>query len=52
MWLPRGREREWVVGEFGVNRHKLLLLEWFSNEILLFSTGNYVLSLMMEHDNV
>ena len=38
--------------EFGVNRCKLLPLEWISNEILLYSTGNYVQSLMMEHDNV
>ena len=28
--------------ELGVNRRKLLPLEWMSNEILLHSTGNYV----------
>ena len=39
-------------GELGVNRCKLLPLEWISNEILLCSAGNYVWSLMMEHDNV
>ena len=38
--------------EFGVNRCKLLSLEWIRNEILLFSTGNYIQSLMMVHDNV
>ena len=38
--------------EFGVNRCKLLPLERISNEILLYGTGNYVWSLMMEHDNV
>ena len=38
--------------ESGVNRGKLLHLEWISNEILLYSTGNYIQSLMMEHDNV
>ena len=27
--------------ESGVNRCKLLHLEWISNEILLYSTGNY-----------
>ena len=27
--------------EFGVNRCKLLHLEWISNEILLYSTVNY-----------
>ena len=29
-------------GELGVNRCRLLPLEWISNEILLCSTGNYV----------
>ena len=28
--------------ESGVNRSKLLHLEWISNEILLYSTGNYI----------
>ena len=28
--------------ESGVNRCKLLPLEWMDNEILLYSTGNYV----------
>ena len=35
--------------EFGVYRCKLLHLEWISNEILLYSTGNYVQSLGIEH---
>ena len=26
---------------FGVGRCKLLHLEWMSNEVLLYSTGNY-----------
>ena len=29
-------------GESGVNRCKLLPLEWISNAIMLYSTGNYV----------
>ena len=36
--------------EFGVNRCKLLHVEWVSIEILLYSTGNYTQSLEMEHD--
>ena len=28
----------------------LLYLEWVSNEILLYSTGNYIQPLVMEHD--
>ena len=36
--------------ELGVDRCKLLLLEWISNEILLCSTENSVQSFMMEHE--
>ena len=38
--------------EFGVNRCKLVPLEWIGNEILLYSIGDYVWSLLMEHDHV
>ena len=44
-----GSGRDW---EFGASRCKLLPLEWISNGILLHITGNYVWSLVMEHDNV
>ena len=37
-------------GEFGVRGCKLLHLEWISNELLLYSTGNYLQSLGIEHD--
>ena len=36
--------------EFGVNRCKLLHLEWISNEILPYDTGNNIQSLGIEHD--
>ena len=36
--------------EFGINRCKLSHLEWISNEVLLYSTGNYIQSLVMERD--
>ena len=51
--LPKGRGREgdgW--GVLGVNRCRLLPLEWISSESLLCSTGNYVWSLMMKPDDV
>ena len=32
--------------EFGLSRGKLLHLEWISNEVLLYSTGNYISSLV------
>ena len=34
-----GSRMDW---ESWVNRYKLLHLEWISNEILLYSTGNYI----------
>ena len=41
-----GRQEEWrergMDWEFGVNRCKLLHSEWISNEILLYSIGNYI----------
>ena len=43
-----GRESG-VDWEFGVNKCKLLHLEWISNEVLLYSTGNYIQSLVIEH---
>ena len=36
--------------EFGVNGCKLLHLEWISNEVLLYSTGNYIQSPGIYHD--
>ena len=43
-----GRSRmDW---EFRGCRCKLLPLEWINNEVLLYSTGNYIQSLVMEHD--
>ena len=37
-------------GEFGISRCKLLHLEWISNEVLLYSTGNYIQSPGIDHD--
>ena len=36
--------------EFEVSRYELWHLEWISNEVLPYSTGNYIQSLVMEHD--
>ena len=36
--------------EFGVSKCKLLHLEWISNEVLLYSTGNYIQSPGIYHD--
>ena len=37
-------------GEFGVKRCKLLHFEWISNEVLLYSTQNYIQSLVTERE--
>ena len=38
------------IGEFGVSRCNLLHLEWLDNEVLLYSTGNYIQSLGIKHN--
>ena len=35
-----------------VNKCRLLPLKWIYNDILQYSPGNYVWSLVIEHDNV
>ena len=37
--------------EFEVSRCKVLHLEWISNEVLLYSTGNHIKSLGVDHDD-
>ena len=36
--------------ECGVGRCKLVHLKWISNEVLLYSKGNCIQSLGLEHD--
>ena len=36
--------------ESGINRYKLLHLEWISNEVLQYSTEKFIQSLGVEHD--
>ena len=36
--------------EFEVSRCKLLHLEWISNEVLLYHTGNYIQYPMINHN--
>ena len=43
----RGVGREW---EFGINIHNLLHLEWSNNKVLLYSTGKYIQSPGIDHD--
>ena len=50
-WLPRGR-RDWggMDWEFGITRCKLLYIEWIKNEVLLYSTGNYIQYPVITHN--
>ena len=34
-----GRGVEWA---FGISRNELMYIEWISNKVLLYSTGNYI----------
>ena len=46
-WGGGGSGMDW---EFGVNRCKLLHLEWMENNVLLYGTGNYIQSSGIDHD--
>ena len=50
LWLQRGGEESDIDLEFGTGRCKLLHLEWIGNGVLLYSTGNYIQFLRIEHD--
>ena len=45
-----GRGESGLDWEFGVRRGKLLHLEWISNDVLLYSTGNCIQLVVIEHD--
>ena len=49
--VAKGEERgSGVDWEFGVGGCKPLHLEWISNEVLLYNTGNYIQFLRIYHD--
>ena len=50
LWLPSKREGSEMDWKFGISRYKLLHLDWISNEVLLYSTGNSIQSLVIEHE--
>ena len=50
MWLPRGGGGGEMDGEFGIRRCKLLNIEWINNKVLLYSTGNYIQSPVINHN--
>ena len=48
--VAKGAGREWDGWRIGVGKCRLLHVEWISIEVLLYSTGNYIKSLGIEHD--
>ena len=46
--VAKGKGVGWPGSEGVGGRSKLLYLEWVSNEVLLYSTGNYIQSLAIE----
>ena len=48
--FAKGQWGEGMDWEFGVKRYKVLHLKQRDNDVLLYSTGSYVQSLMREHD--
>ena len=50
LWLPRGWGGSGMDWEFVISRCRLFHLEWISNAVLLYSRGNYIQSLGIEHD--
>ena len=51
LWLSSGRVGggSGTDSEFGVSKCVILHLEWISNDVLLYSTGNYIQSLGKDH---
>ena len=45
-----GRGRGGLDWEFGTSRRKLLYIEWMNNKVLLYSTGNYIQYLVINHN--
>ena len=42
LWLPRGRGVVGMDGKFEISRCKLFYIEWINNQVLLYSTRNYI----------
>ena len=47
--VAKGEGGSGVDWEFGGGRCELLHFDWISNEVLLYSTGNYILYLGVDH---
>ena len=45
-----GGSRRGMDWEFGISRYKLLYTEWINNKVLLYSIGNYIQYLVINHN--
>ena len=36
--------------DFGISKCKLLYIEWINNKVLVYSTGNYIQYLVINHN--
>ena len=46
LWFPGVCVEDW---EFGISRNKLLNIGWLNNKVLLYSTGDYIQYLPINH---
>ena len=45
-----GCQGEGMDREFGISSCKVLYIEWMDNKVLLYSTGNYIQYLVINHN--
>ena len=45
-------DREGKDWEFGVSRCRLLHIRWINNNVLLYSTGNYIQNLVINYNGI
>ena len=50
LWLPKGEGGGRINQEFGISRYKLLYKNQISNKALLYSIGNYIQYLVLNHN--
>ena len=41
LWLPKGKSKDGINQEFGINKYTLLYIKYITNKDVLYSTGNY-----------
>ena len=53
LWLPKEKgSRGGINQEFGISRYKLLCIKQINNKVLLYSTGNHIQYLIINHNGI